>query len=139
MCSRQCLKHFAHGAYNIFCLHRRGTSAENSVQSFTYEFYAREGKKQFFVIKFSEELMIYILAKLNNILSLGNVMPAFYAFFQSIATYGITSWGATYCNSIDKLHKLQNKLFKIISNNKDNNNGILKTPINIQQSYLFNR
>ena len=32
-----------------FWLSRRRTSAENSVQSFTHEFYAREGKNLFFI------------------------------------------------------------------------------------------
>ena len=60
--------------YDIFCLPRHTTRAENSETSFTHKFYVRDGKKWFFIFffvlnylqAFEQEIKMYFYC-LNNI------------------------------------------------------------------------
>ena len=54
------------------------------------------------------------------------LISVYYAFFHSIASYGIIAWGDAYGNSIDLLHKLQSKIVKIIINHYEYKNNKLK-------------
>ena len=79
--------------------------------------------------------LIYIFAKLRNILSNNNLISIYYALFHSIATYGIIAWGSAYENSLNLLLKLQKKIFYLITNNNCNNNS--SKILNIHQTYIY--
>ena len=77
--------------------------------------------------------LIYIFSRLKNILSFNNLISAYFAFFHSIATYGIIAWGSAYGNSKNLLLNLQEKLYNIVRNKNSKNNSIL----NINQTYIY--
>ena len=58
----------------------------------------------------------------------------YYAFFHSIANYGIIAWGGAYANNLNLLQRLQNRLLKIINKNNFINN---KNPLRLDQQFVF--
>ena len=73
---------------------------------------------------------IFIFKKLRKILCSKTLLKIYYALFNSVATYGIISWGGAYPNVINPLLKVQKKLIKIITS-RDN----IKEPLTIKQSF----
>lgn len=78
--------------------------------------------------------LIYVFAKISNIVQTDVLALMYYALFHSIATYGIIAWGGAYRNSVDGLQRIQNKLTKIISKNRS---LIRNQPLTLKQSFTY--
>ena len=76
--------------------------------------------------------LIFLFAKLRKILSYKMLMAIYYGLFNSIATYGIISWGSAYDTTVSILCNIQKKILKLISNAHE------KRPLNILQNYALN-
>lgn len=75
--------------------------------------------------------LLFVFSKLSKIMHKKSLMTIYYAFFHSIATYGIIAWGGAYNNVLHLLESLQRRLLKIISKN---NNDFTK-PLTIKGSF----
>lgn len=58
----------------------------------------------------------------------------YYAFFQSLATYGIIAWGGAYNHCLDLLQGIQKKILKIINKSHFVLND---RPLNIRQMFYL--
>lgn len=58
--------------------------------------------------------LLYIMSKLRHIFGIDIILRIYYAFFGSIAFYGIVAWGGAYDNALEQLCKLQKRILKII-------------------------
>lgn len=76
--------------------------------------------------------LVYVFYKLAKTMSSDTLLLIYYAFFHSIATYGIIAWGSAYANCLNQLQALQNKILKIISKNTFLN---VNRPLNIKTAY----
>lgn len=79
--------------------------------------------------------LVYVFAKLRNIIELPNLKSIYYALFHSIATYGINAWGEAYNNAISILYKLEHKICKIIQSK--NSREIEKSIMTVRQTFMY--
>ena len=84
-----------------------------------------------YVIK-KTRYLIFIFAKLRKIITYKMLMTTYYGLFNSIATYGIISWGSAYPPTINPLLNIQKKILKLISTEHD------KIPLSVTQNYSLN-
>lgn len=78
--------------------------------------------------------LLYVIHKLKYFMSGRILKMIYYAFFHSIATYGITAWGGAYKNVISPLLNLQNRLRKVILK-KD---LFLESPTKLNHCFIIN-
>jgi len=81
------------------------------------------------------KVMCYNFYHIRNYFDMKTCLMFYYAMIFSHINYGIHIWGATYNIYINKLNKIQKKIFKIMFKNdyKKNKNTIL----NIKQAYMM--
>ena len=78
--------------------------------------------------------LTYLFYKLSNIMTTEILNMLYYAFFNSIVTYGIIAWGGAYPGRLKQLQNLQNRLLKIVNKNKFIHG---KYPLNIDQLFTY--
>ena len=71
--------------------------------------------------------------KIKSYIDTDTMRMIYYAFFHSIATYGIIAWGGAYNNNLNLLQALQNRIIKIINKNK----FVAEKPLNFSQSFTL--
>ena len=62
--------------------------------------------------------LIFIFAKIKNIIETKTLMIMYYALFHSILNYGIIAWGGAYSNNVNLVENIQKKILKIINKNQ---------------------
>lgn len=77
--------------------------------------------------------IIYIMYKMSIYMNAFSLMALYYAFFHSIATYGIIAWGGAYDNALSGTQRIQNRLIKTICK-KDSK---IKLPLSIKECFLL--
>lgn len=60
--------------------------------------------------------VIYMIKRLKPILREKHLVMIYYSLFHSLLSYGIIAWGGSFCNAIQPIETLQNKVLKIIFN-----------------------
>jgi hypothetical protein len=79
--------------------------------------------------------MCYYFYHIRNYLDLKSCLMVYYAMIHSHLNYGIHIWGSTYDTHLNKLYKMQKKIFKIMFKSEY---IFDKIPIlNIKQSYIL--
>lgn len=77
--------------------------------------------------------IVYVFYKLSKVMPRETLKIIYYAFFHSIATYGILAWGGAYQNSLLLLQQVQNRLIKLMNKNF----FVEKNPLSIKQTFAF--
>lgn len=86
-----------------------------------------------YIIK-KTKYLIFIFAKIKNIMDTKTLLTVYYAFFNSIINYGIIAWGGAYSTCIKLIQGVQNKILKIICKNKFIKE---KYPLTVRQLFQF--
>lgn len=76
--------------------------------------------------------LIFVFYKLRKYMDVEMLRTIYYAFFQSVISYGIIAWGGAYDNYFTLLNTLQRRILKVINNNSF---VIDKNPLSIEQIY----
>lgn len=77
--------------------------------------------------------LTYVFHKIKIYMDKETMRMIYYAFFHSIATYGIIAWGGAYNNNLNLLQALQNRIIEIINKNK----FVAENPLNLVQSFTL--
>lgn len=62
--------------------------------------------------------LVFVFYKLSKFMLTETLRMIFFAFFHSVASYGIIAWGCAYGNNLGLLQRLQYRLLKIVNKNK---------------------
>ena len=95
--------------------------------------YRLQWNKDFKYILKNTKYLTYVFHKIKSYMHTDTMRMIYYAFFHSIATYGIIAWGGAYNNNLNLLQALQNKIIKIINKNK----FVAENPLNFVQSFTL--
>lgn len=78
--------------------------------------------------------LVFIFHKISKYVHTETLRMLYYAFFQSIISYGIIAWGGAYAGNLKLIQELQNKILKIVNRNHfiPHNN-----PLNVEQLFSF--
>lgn len=79
--------------------------------------------------------LIFVMAKLKNLLNTESLLSIYHGLFKSVATYGIIAWGSAYENAILPLIKLQKRIIAIIFLNK--NSTLKENLLHITHDYYL--
>ena len=74
--------------------------------------------------------LIFVFRKLKKYMLIKSLLTIYYALFNSIASYGILSWGGAYDNVLNSLQSIQDRILKIIACNE-----ITKRPLNMTEKF----
>ena len=58
--------------------------------------------------------ILYMFHKIKNYLTRNQLLTLYFGLFLSYVTYGLIGWGGAYSTLLDKLQRVQDKLFKIL-------------------------
>ena len=99
-----------------------GTQSIKRVESHKYlglhfDYNMKWDKHIRYIIK-KTKYLIFVFAKIKNMMDTKTLMIIYYAFFHSLINYGVIAWGGAYDNNMKLIQSIQKKILKIINKNK---------------------